>query len=260
MADPRQREGRASGVTYGATKVFARLIVPLVAKLRTVGLEHVPPTGPVLLAMNHIHWMDIPLASLRVPRRTHYMAKIELFGKPVLGGFIRELGAFPVRRGEGDREAIRTAERLLARNGVVVIFPEGHRSDNGALIQAHPGAAYLALRTGVPVVPVAISGTRQVFKGLHYGPWRPEVIIRYGHPVTFGSGGRVAKENVARATDDIMYRIAALLPPAQRGPYGSAPQIIAESAEAKPHAEVEPVDARADVPGTPEATPSAQRD
>ena len=223
MAQPkRPAEGRASRVIFELTRLVARLVIPLIANLRTEGIANIPRTGPVILAMNHIHWTDIPLAALRVPRVTHYMAKAELFGKPLLGGFIAMMGAFPVRRGEGDREAIRTAERLLDAGEMMAIFPEGHRSDYGPLIPAHPGAGYIALRSGVPIVPVAISGTRQIFKGFHYGPFRPKVTIRYGKPFTLGAGGKVSKEALGPATDEIMRRIAAMLPPEQRGAYAEA--------------------------------------
>ena len=219
MAQQKRPEGRGSRLVFELTRLFGFLVIPLIARLRTEGVANVPRTGPVILAMNHIHWTDIPLAALHVPRITHYMAKIELFGKPVLGGYIRKMGAFPVRRGEGDREAIRTAERLLAEGELVAIFPEGHRSDYGPLIPAHPGAGYIALRSGVPIVPVAISGTRQIFKGFQYGPFRPKVTIRYGKPFTLGAGGKVSKEALGPATDEIMRRIAVMLPPEQRGAY-----------------------------------------
>ena len=215
-----REDGQASRWLYATIRLFARLVIPLVARLRTEGLANVPKRGPVILAMNHLHWVDIPMASVRVPRVTHYMAKIELFSVPVLGGVMRRSGAFPVRRGEGDREALRTAERLLAEGEAVVVFPEGHRSDTGQLIPAHPGAGYIAMRTGAPVVPVSISGTRRVFKGLHFGPFAPRVTIRYGKPFSVGGGdGRRSRDGLAAATEEIMRHIAEQLPPEQRGPY-----------------------------------------
>jgi 1-acyl-sn-glycerol-3-phosphate acyltransferase len=215
-----REEGHASHWLYEAVRLFARLVIPLVGRLRTEGLANVPARGPVILAMNHLHWIDIPMASVRVPRVTHYMAKIELFSVPVLGGLMRRCGAFPVRRGEGDREALRTAERLLADGEAVVVFPEGHRSDTGELIPAHPGASYIAMRTGAPVVPVSISGTRQVFKGLHFGPFAPRVTIRYGKSFYVGGGeGKRSRDGLAAATEKIMRHIAEQLPPEQRGPY-----------------------------------------
>ncbi len=210
-ADP----AAAFSPAYGLTRLIAGLILPLLVNLRTEGLENVPSSGAIILAMNHIHWFDIPLASLRVPRITHYMAKVELFSIPLLGGFLRLVGAFPVRRGEGDREALRIGEHLLAAGKVLVIFPEGHRSGNGVLLKAHPGAGYIAMRTGAPVVAVAISGTQNIFK-----EFRPTVTIRYGQPFVITSAGeKRTREGVAQATDEIMYQIAALLPPEFRGAY-----------------------------------------
>lgn len=202
--------------------IFARFVVkvvrPLIAHLSVIGLENVPQSGPVILAVNHIAWIDIPLASVEVPRITHYMAKSELFGLPVLGGIMRWLGAFPVRRGESDREALRISERLLAKGEILVIFPEGHRS-GGHLIKAHPGTSLIALRTGTPVVPVAISGTEHVFKRL-----RPHVTVRYGKPFQLeASGARRTRDDLAHSTDLIMYRIAELLPSEYRGEYALPP-------------------------------------
>jgi 1-acyl-sn-glycerol-3-phosphate acyltransferase len=213
-------DGQESRAVYGITRLCARIVLAVVARVRLEGAEHIPREGPVILAMNHIHWTDIPIAALAVPRVAHFMAKIELFQIPVLGGFIRLLGAFPVRRGEGDREALRTAERLLGEGKVVVIFPEGHRSDDGKLQIAHPGASYLALRTHVRVVPVGISGTTRVFKGLRLGPFAPRVAVRYGAPFYIEQGaGQRSRDALGEGTDQIMRRIAGLVPPEQRGPY-----------------------------------------
>jgi 1-acyl-sn-glycerol-3-phosphate acyltransferase len=222
-ASPSAPSDERAGQEWKGFYVFARGVVkfvrPLIARLRIVGIENVPATGPVILAVNHIAWIDIPLASLRVPRATHYMAKIELFAQPVLGGLMRWLGAFPVRRGEGDREALRISERLLSEGKILVIFPEGHRS-GGHLIKAHPGTSLIALRSGAPIVPVAISGSENVFKPFRFGPWAPTVTVRFGKPFHLAaSGARRTRDDVAHGTDLIMQHIAELLPPAYRGDY-----------------------------------------
>lgn len=236
MRGTRREDGTTVRWVYELIRLVARLAIPLVARLRTEGLENIPMEGPVILAMNHIAWLDIPMASLRVKRVTHYMAKIELFRVPVLGGIMRLCGSFPVRRGEGDREALRTSERLLQQGEVLVIFPEGHRSDHGPLITAHPGIALIALRSNAPIVPVGISGTRRVLKGGRFLFWAPTVTVRYGTPFTLGGAdGRRTRESLAQATDTIMYRIAALLPPEQRGPYANPP--VAQPSRALPQTE-----------------------
>ena len=212
---PEPRVAEASSLFYGLTRLLVGLVLPFIARLRTEGTENIPKSGPVILAMNHIHWLDIPLASFPVSRINHYMAKIELFSTPLFGGYLRIVGAFPVRRGEGDREALHTGERLLAEGEAIVIFPEGHRSGDGTLQKAHPGAGYIAMRTGAPVVAVAISGTQKVFK-----TFRPIVTIRYSQPFTVSQvGEKRTRDSVAQATDQIMYHIAALLPEGSRGPY-----------------------------------------
>jgi 1-acyl-sn-glycerol-3-phosphate acyltransferase len=212
------RVGQESKGFYAFARFVVGLILPLLTRLRAVGVENIPAGGPVILAVNHIAWIDIPLASIKVPRVTHYMAKIELFRQPVLGGILRLLGAFPVRRGEGDRESLRIAERLLAEGKILVIFPEGHRS-GGQLIKAHPGTSLIALRTGAPIVPVAISGTEHVFKR-----FRPRVTVSYGKPFHLeASGPRRTRDDLARSTDLIMYHIAELLPPQYRGEYALPP-------------------------------------
>jgi 1-acyl-sn-glycerol-3-phosphate acyltransferase len=214
-----KRPGDESTFVYEGTRVLARVGIPLIAKLRVEGAENVPATGPAVLAPNHLAGADIPLISYAVPRVTHYMAKIELFERPVVGGYIRLLGAFPVRRGEGDREALRVAERVLSEGKIVVVFPEGHRSDSHALIEAHPGVALIAMRAGAPVVPVAIWGSEQVFHS-GYGPWAPTVHVRFGEPMTLGDPGKKrTSEDLKRATDQIMLQIAAMLPEQYRGVY-----------------------------------------
>jgi 1-acyl-sn-glycerol-3-phosphate acyltransferase len=214
-----KRPGDESTVVYEGTRFAAHFALPLIAKLRPEGVENVPTSGPALLAPNHLSWADIPLISYPIKRVTHYMAKVELFEKRFLGAYVRGLGAFPVRRGEGDREALRIAERVLSEGKVVVVFPEGHRSDNHALIEAHSGVALIAMRASAPVVPVAIWGSEDCFHG-HYGPWAPTVHVRYGEPMTLGEPGKKrTSDDLKRATDEIMLRIAAMLPEQYRGIY-----------------------------------------
>src|SRR5262249_55390982 len=214
-----RREGEARTGFYAFARVVVRLLVPLVAKLHTEGLENIPREGAMILASDHIAWFDIPLVSLRVPRITHYMAKIELFGIPVLGGMLRWLGAFPVRRGEGDREALRTAQRVLEEGRLLIIFPEGHRS-GGHLIEGKSGVALIALRAGVPVLPVAVFGTDHIRTGFRLGPFAPRVTVRYGKPFRLEpETGRYSRDDVVNGINEIMLRIAALMPPEYRGIY-----------------------------------------
>jgi 1-acyl-sn-glycerol-3-phosphate acyltransferase len=242
----RGREGRASRVGYELLRFFAGLVIPIVAKLRPVGLANVPREGGLILAPNHIAWMDIPLVAYPIPRVTHFMAKAELFQVPLLGGFIRFMGAFPVRRGESDREALRTAERLLAEGEMVAIFPEGHRSEGRALIEAHTGVALIAMRAGVPVVPVAIWGSEQTLRRWRYFFARPTVNIRYGAPIRLeAAGAKRTSADIKRCTDEIMGSIAGMLPPRYRGVYahlvpGATPGGVSSAGAEQPAQTPEP--------------------
>ncbi|HEX8995308.1 MAG TPA: (d)CMP kinase [Ktedonobacterales bacterium] len=221
VSAPREHhwDGVAHPIGYRIVQRFAGLVFPLFFKLRVEGMENVPGTGGAMLASNHVAWIDIPLVAYPLARITHYMAKIELFQIPVLGWIIGFCGAFPVRRGEGDRESLRIADRLLGEGELVAIFPEGHRT-GGALIRGLPGVALIALRANVPVVPVAIVNSAAVFRKGHILIRRPTVTVRYGAPFLLTkSGARHTKGDVERGIDDIMTHIAALLPAEYHGVY-----------------------------------------
>lgn len=219
MTDSQQPSTKERRAFYRFARIVVAIVVPLVAKLRTEGIENIPREGPVILALNHLSWLDIPLVSVRVARINHYMAKIELFSVPLLGGLMRLLGSFPVRRGESDRESLRTAEAILKAGEVLVVFPEGHRSGGAGLLPGHPGIAYVALRSGAPIVPVAVYGTEHAFKGFRLGPFAPRVTVRFGKPFQLEQPARRDRDSLARASDQIMRAIAALLPPSYRGVY-----------------------------------------
>lgn len=213
---------------YEVARPLVGLFVHAVERLEVEGLENVPSNGPTILVANHISSMDIVTIGLPVKRHEHHMAKVELFGVPVLGSIMRLLGAFPVRRGESDRESLRIAEDVLNAGQVLVIFPEGHRSGTGKMAAGLPGVALIAMRTGAPIVPVGISGTERVLKGFRVGPWAPKVRMVFGKPFTLTADGKRRSEDLRRGIDSIMRHIAALVPPAYRGIYaGPAPEPIA---------------------------------
>lgn len=239
---------------YEFCRVVARAVFPLVEKLEVRGLEHVPAQGPLIMVANHIAFMDIPNIGYRVKRHEHHMAKMELFEVPMLGAIIRRLDAFPVRRGESDRESLRMAEEVLAAGQVLVIFPEGHRSDTHTMAAGLPGVALIAMRSGAPIVPVGISGTEQIFKG-RYGPWAPKVRLNYGEPFTLAFSGGRRRDDLERGIETIMRRIAALVPPEYRGIYADPP---AEAAAL--NADVARSAAETDAPRRPAATTAPSAD
>jgi 1-acyl-sn-glycerol-3-phosphate acyltransferase len=134
-------------------------------RVRIVGTEQIPETGPAIIAPNHKNFLDAFFVGLATHRHVRFMAKIELFKGPLRGLFLR-LGAFPVRRGEADTEAVETARVILAGGGLVVVFPEGTRVQQpDALGSPHHGAGRLALETGAPIIPAAITGTSHLWRG-----------------------------------------------------------------------------------------------
>jgi 1-acyl-sn-glycerol-3-phosphate acyltransferase len=161
--------------------LYVTVRAPLVAvlrvwfRLRVSCRENVPAEGPAIIAPNHKSFIDAFFVSVATRRRVRYMAKTEIFRGPLAWLLVR-LGAFPVRRGEADVEAMRTARAILEQGGVVVLFPEGTRvEDPDALGAPHHGAGRLALETGAPIVPAAISGTAHLWLGPIAKPRRVQV-------------------------------------------------------------------------------------
>ncbi len=197
------------------------------------GLEHIPRTGPVILAINHISNADAFVTGSWITpalrnRRIHWLGKQELFDWPVFGWVAARGGVHPVDRSTADIEAFRLATRILEAGYVLLIFPEGTRSPNGELQEAKDGLAMLALRTDAAIVPIGINGSDRVWpkgqKVPHPIP-RRTVTVRVGSPfraadvVPAGADRKAAK---AIATTAIMGRIAALLEPRHRGVYAAA--------------------------------------
>ncbi len=181
--------------------------------LRAVGVENLPRTGGVILAPNHVSHLDPPAACCVIDRHVHCMAKEELFRNPLFGRLIRMLAAFPVRRGEGDTEAIRTAMRLVESGEVVLVFPEGTRGDAVSLQSINRGVAMLAKRTGAPVVPVGIVGTHIVMpRDKNRKPRKHPIVVAYGSPFTYKevSTGANDRENRELFARELQVRLAEL--------------------------------------------------
>ena len=184
------------------------------------GLNRVPASGPVLLTSNHISWVDpVLLACWLTPatgRPMAWMGKAEAMRWPLIGWFLRGNGVFGVRRGGADLEAFRLAERVLGEGRILGIYPEGTRSRDGILRPFRDGAALLALRSGAPVLPVAVTGTDGLWRKGSLIPRRvPRVTLTIGEPVGIprGEGSRPELSAVSGAIHDA---VAALLPEANR--------------------------------------------
>jgi 1-acyl-sn-glycerol-3-phosphate acyltransferase len=155
----------------------------LLFRIRFAGVEHVPRAGPVVLAPNHVSYMDPVLLTIPVHRPLHYMTLEQFFRVPVLGALIRWCRAFPVREDEIDRSAIRTAMRILRDGEALVVFPEGGRSPDGRLLPFHPGAFRLALQADVPVIPVTIAGAHAAWPAHRRFPRPGRITITYHAPL-----------------------------------------------------------------------------
>jgi 1-acyl-sn-glycerol-3-phosphate acyltransferase len=156
------------------------------------------------------------------------MAKKEMFRWPGVNLLFRLIGAFPVDRQGADLGALREAQAVINGGTLLLMFPEGTRSKDRVLHAGFPGTALIAYRTGAPIVPVAIWGTEHIV-----WPWlfvkplmHPRVHVRIGEPFFPPKAERITSEQAKAATDDIMRHIAALLPPAYRGPYGEAEEMV----------------------------------
>ncbi|GAB4285536.1 MAG: lysophospholipid acyltransferase family protein [Coriobacteriia bacterium] len=191
---------------------LAKLVLALF-RVRMIGAERIPASGAVL-AGNHVSYMDPVTLWSAAPRPVHFMAKRELWEGRFLGWLLPRLWAFPVARGEVDRGAIERATAIVRDGGLVGIFPEGTRADADvdAPGEAHGGAAFVALRTGVPIVPVAFIGTDRVMPRGAKLPRPGRVTIRFGTPIAPDDvEASSRKERVRALTDAAMAGIAAEL-------------------------------------------------
>ncbi len=187
---------------YGVCKFASWAYLRVFRRFRVVGLERVPAAGPLIVACNHVSYLDPPALGAALPRPVSYMAKIELFRIPVLGPLIRALGAFPVDRSRGDVAAIKAAVKVLQQGAVFGIFPEGGRNPEGSK-QPQMGVALLASLSGATVIPAYLSGTSGANR---FAP----VTVRFGEPVRFDPGQKARRDDLAKWTNELMSRIYAL--------------------------------------------------
>ena len=224
---------------YAPGSRLTRQLARLFGGVQVIGLQNVPRNGPFILVANHCSQADPPLlgwaVGYRAGRVIHFMAKEEMRHWPIVGWLAARSGVFFIRRGEADRVAQREALGLLARGEAIAVFPEGTRSRNGHLQQGKPGAALLALRSGVPLLPVGIAGTHRLFRAGR-GPRRSRMTIRIGETLQIERRprGRLDRALLANTTQRAMAAIAALLPPDQRGAFAASPGLATEAATGSP--------------------------
>ena len=219
-----------SGVFYYLNLAWVRTLLFFITSVEIIDKRNVPKRGPVIIVCNHLNNADSPILTGSIPRRIFWLTKAEWFGSPLVGWMFKAAAMIPVRRAEADLKALRTCERITKQGHALGMFPEGHRSKTGGLQPAEPGTALIALRTGAPILPVAIWGTegvklpRDIFG-------RTRAHIRFGKPFSLAHKDKVSREDLAEATTTIMKAIAAILPEQYRGVYADDAPPVTSAAQ-----------------------------
>ena len=214
--DHARRERKRRVLRWMIDQIAFRFLVRLE---QVEGVEHCPSDGPAIVMINHIALVDPVMVLGVLPRNIVPMAKVEVYRVPVFGIFPWLWEVIPVHRGEMDRKALRSAEEVLRAGEVVLVAPEGTR--HPSLQAGKEGVAFLAHRTGAPILPVAVDGTPG-FPTLPFLPrWRgPGVRIRVGKPFRFvQQAAKPDREMLRRMTDQAMGVLASMLPEGRRGVY-----------------------------------------
>lgn len=187
---------------YAVSKAFVRIVLTIVGRISAIDAEHVPRTGPVIIASNHIAYLDPPALGCVAIRPVVYMAKKQLFEIPLLRLFIKPLGAFPVDRSRGDVAAMKAALAVLRTGACLGIFPEGTRTGNGP-VPPQVGVAWLAAMSGATVVPAFVSGTAEARRFAR-------ITVVFGEPMRLRLGRKATRDELAKWTVELMGRIYAL--------------------------------------------------
>jgi 1-acyl-sn-glycerol-3-phosphate acyltransferase len=187
---------------YRLARTLCKIVLVLVWRFRASGVENVPKTGPLIVACNHISYLDPVALGVGLPRMLTYLAKKQLFDIPLLGAIIRACGAYPLDRDAGGVAAVRVALRVLKEGRCVGIFPEGTRNRTGTAPEKG-GAAFLAALSGAPVVPAAVSGTKDA---KHFA----QIRVAYGEPLTIVRNRKADEDDLEKWTTEIMRRIRVL--------------------------------------------------
>lgn len=207
---------------YRVARAIVLTVCRALFRVRVVGLDHVPRSGSYIVAPTHRSLLDIPFAAFATKRRIRFMAKEELFANPWLARVLTALGGFPVSRGSADRAALRIAQETIESGEPTALFPEGTRLHGREVGPLFDGAAYLAARTGVPILPIGIGGSEQILSSGRVLPRLKRVAVVIGEPIhpPTRDGGAVKRSGVQAMTAELQVSLQRLLDEAmQRGGY-----------------------------------------
>ena len=200
-------------VPYWTVWIIVRVFARVLFRLRVSGQDHIPKTGGVLIAANHASYLDIPILGCALPRQASFIGRMDLFSG-LVGSILRYLGWIPIRRERVDRKAFDEAIRRLKAGQIVVIYPEGSRSQDGGLQPGKPGVVMMAAAAGCPVVPALLEGTYDVLPpGAKWIRLRP-IRVAFGQPMDFSELEMQSEETkkfmYQQMSQDIMDRIVEL--------------------------------------------------
>jgi 1-acyl-sn-glycerol-3-phosphate acyltransferase len=202
----------------------APVVAFIVSDLEVHGREKIPKRGGVLLTMNHLSQWDLIFMHCIMGRPSFFMTKAEFFDFFFVGGLVRLLGAYPVKRGKYNRQALQYSIKLLKEGKQVILFPEGHRAPTFQLQEGHAGAALIAKQADALIVPIAITGSEKISRNKQYGPngrkIRPKVVMQVGEPYHLpGANDKTHRQSSEELRDLMMGKIAEMLPPEYQGVY-----------------------------------------
>ncbi|PIE32765.1 1-acyl-sn-glycerol-3-phosphate acyltransferase [candidate division KSB3 bacterium] len=199
---------------YKISQFFVRIFVTLYFRLKVEGLESVPKQGPYLIVANHASFLDPILIGAVVPRIIHYITYAFFYYHRAIHWYCKRVFCIPIKKEGNDIATFKKALRLLRQGELVGIFPEGARSHTGKLAQAQPGVALIALKAGVPIIPVGIRGTYEAFPTGARFPKPSPVTLTFGEPFSLdeflASGQKPSGEVQVKAAERIMEKIAEL--------------------------------------------------
>lgn len=220
---PRAEEAgrRSTTFTYRIVTSSLKSLLRILCRIDDADLARVPEQGPLIIILNHINFVEVPVMYTHLqPRSLTGFVKAETQANPILGPLLFALwGGIPLQRGEADITAFRQALQVLEQGRILAVAPEGTRSGHGRLQQGHPGTAFLAFRSGAPVLPMVTYGGESFWNNLRRLR-RTDFRIVVGQPFYLNAKAtRVTRQIRQQMADEIMYQMAALLPPTHRGIY-----------------------------------------